>query len=79
MKSNECLTLQSKIFELNQEMTKLQEDQSITITQLNRSLGETQELRFEMEDSLQKIIDELKDELNQTSKREVFRFTQFLK
>jgi len=71
VKSNECLTLQSKIIELNEEMTKLQEDQSVTITQLNQSLKETQEFRLEMECSLQRIIDQLKDELNQTSKREV--------
>jgi len=71
VKSNECLTLQSKIIELNNEMTKLQEDHCVTITQLNQSLKETQELRSEMECSLQRIIDQLKDELNQTSKREV--------
>jgi len=71
VKSNECLTLQSKIIELNNEMTKLQEDQSVTITQLNQSLKETQEFRLEMECSLQRIIERLKDELNQTSKREV--------
>ena len=49
VKSNECLTLQSKILELNEEMNKLQEDHRVTITQLNQSLKETEDMKCSLE------------------------------
>ncbi len=67
-KSNECLTLQSKIIELNEEMTQLQEDHCLTITQLTQSLKETEDMKC----SLERINDGLKIELEKKSKQNVF-------
>jgi hypothetical protein len=67
VKSNECLTLKSKIIQLNEEMNKLQEDHRITITQLTQSLNETEEMKC----SLERINDGLKIELEQTSLQNV--------
>ena len=67
MKSNECLTLQSKILELNEEMNKLQEDHRVTITQLTQSLKATEDMKC----SLERINDGLKIELEKTSKQNV--------
>ena len=67
MKSNECLTLESKIIQLNNEMTKLQEDHLITMTQLTQSSKETEDMKC----SLERINDGLKIELEQISKQNV--------
>jgi hypothetical protein len=70
-KSNEYCILQSKFLELNEEMTKLQEDHSATVCQLNQSLKETEDMKY----LLQRNI-----ELNRTSNQNVlFYFSFFLK
>jgi hypothetical protein len=66
-KSNEYSTFESKIIQLNEEMTKLQEDHRIKITQLTQSLNETEDMKC----SLERINDGLKIELEQISKQNV--------
>jgi hypothetical protein len=48
-------------------MNKLQEDHRVTITQLNQSLKETEDMKC----SLERINDGLKIELEKTSKQNV--------
>ncbi len=67
VKSNECSTLESKILELNKKMSKLQKDHCVTITQLNQSLKDTEDLKC----SLESIIDQMKIEMNQKSTQNV--------
>jgi hypothetical protein len=60
--------LSNLIIELNEKMNKLQQDHCVTITQLHRSLKDTEERKW----SLERIIDELKTKLDQTSNQNVF-------
>jgi hypothetical protein len=52
VKSNECSALEFLILELNEKVNKEEEDHCVTITKLNRSLKETEDLKCSLESRL---------------------------